>query len=104
MSEAIDDPVAFTKLTDHVLQRIQHSTDPKLKHVDNNILTHKIVCDIVMLSSLQARDILENLERRKLYKLIGQAQVTPVLSKVSLSRYKSSTAIYIVYDLWTVSV
>ena len=33
MSEAIHDPVAFTRLTDQVLQQIQLSADPKLEPV-----------------------------------------------------------------------
>lgn len=33
MSEAIDDPVALTRLTDQVLQQIQISSDPNLQEV-----------------------------------------------------------------------
>ena len=33
MSEAIRDPYAYTKLTDHVVQHILFSTDPNLKQV-----------------------------------------------------------------------
>lgn len=33
MSEAIDDPFAYTRLTDCVLQQIVMSTDPNLREV-----------------------------------------------------------------------
>lgn len=33
MSDAIDDPVAYTRLTDNIVQQILASTDPKLHEV-----------------------------------------------------------------------
>ena len=33
MSEAINDPVAYTRLTDNIIQRVLESTDPKLDEV-----------------------------------------------------------------------
>ncbi|XP_074644284.1 deoxynucleoside triphosphate triphosphohydrolase SAMHD1-like isoform X2 [Tubulanus polymorphus] len=53
MSESIDDMVAYSKLTDYVTHQIKMSTDPNLK---------------------KSRDILEKIEKRKLYKCIGQTQ------------------------------
>ena len=40
MSEAIEDPVAFTRLTDQVLQQIQLSTDPNLQKVLHSTCSH----------------------------------------------------------------
>jgi HD superfamily phosphohydrolase len=68
MSEAIWDPFAFTKLTDQVLQQIQLTPDPNLK---------------------QAKEILERVERRQLYKYIGQTQPaspTTVITKDDIAR------------------
>ncbi|XP_031564005.1 deoxynucleoside triphosphate triphosphohydrolase SAMHD1-like isoform X3 [Actinia tenebrosa] len=50
ISTAIDDMVAYTKLTDHVYYEILYSTKDELK---------------------EAREILQNIEQRKLYKFIG---------------------------------
>ncbi|XP_031550911.1 deoxynucleoside triphosphate triphosphohydrolase SAMHD1-like [Actinia tenebrosa] len=50
MSKAIDDMVAYTKLTDHVFYQILYSTKDELK---------------------EAKEILQNIEQRKLYKFIG---------------------------------
>ena len=52
MSECVDDPVAFEKLTDNVLHRILWSTDPNLA---------------------ESRDILNRVFTRQLYKCVGQA-------------------------------
>ncbi|EDO35455.1 predicted protein [Nematostella vectensis] len=51
MSEAIDDMVAYCKLSDHVFYQILHSTDPQLQ---------------------KAREILQCIEKRDLYKCVGQ--------------------------------
>ncbi|XP_014669969.1 PREDICTED: deoxynucleoside triphosphate triphosphohydrolase SAMHD1-like isoform X2 [Priapulus caudatus] len=56
MSEAIDDMEAFTKLTDHVYQQILYSDEAELR---------------------PARDILERIVRRQLYKCVGQTQPLP---------------------------
>lgn len=57
ISTAIDDMEAFTKLTDNVFLEILHSSDPKLA---------------------AAREILEKIERRNLYKYVGQTRPQPV--------------------------
>ncbi|XP_064399038.1 deoxynucleoside triphosphate triphosphohydrolase SAMHD1-like isoform X2 [Halichondria panicea] len=66
MSEAIHDPVAYTRLTDSVTQRILESTEPALQ---------------------ESRDILAKIERRELYKCVGQ---TAPPSGVYLSKDTSS--------------
>ena len=53
MSEAVDDMVAYTKLTDNVFLEIMHSEDPNLA---------------------ASRQILENIHKRQLYKCVGQTQ------------------------------
>uniref|UniRef100_A0A8C5EN92 SAM domain and HD domain 1 n=1 Tax=Gouania willdenowi TaxID=441366 RepID=A0A8C5EN92_GOUWI len=53
LSTAIDDPEAYTKLTDQVFEQILNSTDPKLE---------------------EARKILRNIIERQLYKCLGQIQ------------------------------
>ncbi|KAJ8016325.1 hypothetical protein DPEC_G00006020 [Dallia pectoralis] len=53
MSEAIDDMEAYTKLTDHVFEQILHSSSPELA---------------------EAREILQNITCRRLYKCLGQTQ------------------------------
>ncbi|XP_075703066.1 deoxynucleoside triphosphate triphosphohydrolase SAMHD1-like [Rhinoderma darwinii] len=53
ISSSVDDMVAYTKLTDHIFQQILYSSDPKLS---------------------KARDILCKVERRELYKYVGQTQ------------------------------
>jgi HD superfamily phosphohydrolase len=68
MSEAIRDPVAFTRLTDQVLQQIQLSANPNL---------------------LKAKEILEKVEKRRLYKHVGQTQAQTVLSKTDAHRIRS---------------
>ncbi|CAI7999436.1 Deoxynucleoside triphosphate triphosphohydrolase SAMHD1 [Geodia barretti] len=65
MSEAIKDPVAFTRLTDQVLQQIQLSDDPNLQ---------------------QAKDILAKVEKRRLYKHVGQTQAQKPLTKADGAR------------------
>ena len=53
MSECIDDMEAYTRLTDNIFHQILYSTEPELQ---------------------EARDILHNIECRKLYKCIGQTR------------------------------
>uniref|UniRef100_A0A3P8ZBV3 HD domain-containing protein n=1 Tax=Esox lucius TaxID=8010 RepID=A0A3P8ZBV3_ESOLU len=53
MSEAIEDMEAYTKLTDHVFEQILHSTSDDLK---------------------DAREILQNITKRRLYKLLEKTQ------------------------------
>ncbi|XP_059905071.1 deoxynucleoside triphosphate triphosphohydrolase SAMHD1 isoform X1 [Gadus macrocephalus] len=53
MSTAIEDMVAYTKLTDHVFERILYSSLPELH---------------------EAREILRNIVCRRLYKCVGQTQ------------------------------
>ena len=53
MSEAIDDMVAYTKLTDDVILQIMRSPDENLK---------------------ESREILERVHERKLYPFIGEYQ------------------------------
>uniref|UniRef100_F7CIF8 Deoxynucleoside triphosphate triphosphohydrolase SAMHD1 n=1 Tax=Monodelphis domestica TaxID=13616 RepID=F7CIF8_MONDO len=55
LSTAIDDMEAYTKLTDNIFLEILHSTDPKLA---------------------EAREILQKVECRKLYKFVGETQPT----------------------------
>ncbi|XP_035238000.1 deoxynucleoside triphosphate triphosphohydrolase SAMHD1 isoform X1 [Anguilla anguilla] len=59
ISTAIDDMEAYTKLTDHIFLQILYSSSPELA---------------------EARAILQNINRRQLYKYVGQTQPkTPVL-------------------------
>ena len=51
LSETIDDMVAYTRVNDSILLNILNSTEPQLD---------------------RARQILENIERRRLYRFIGQ--------------------------------
>uniref|UniRef100_A0A672J591 Deoxynucleoside triphosphate triphosphohydrolase SAMHD1 n=1 Tax=Salarias fasciatus TaxID=181472 RepID=A0A672J591_SALFA len=51
LSEAIDDPEAYTKLTDHLFEQILYSSSPELE---------------------EAREILHNITTRRLYKCLGQ--------------------------------
>ena len=53
MSEAIDDVVAYTKLTDDVILQIMRSPDENLK---------------------ESREILERVQKRELYHFIGEYQ------------------------------
>lgn len=53
MSEAVTDPVAYTKLTDSVLLLIEVSTEPALR---------------------LAQELLSDIRRRRLYKFVGKAQ------------------------------
>ena len=82
MSKAIYDPVAFTRLTDQVLQQIQLSSDPKMKPVLKLYLSCYIVCDPQSVAN-QAKDILKKMERRELYKFVGQTQALTDLTQVS---------------------
>ena len=51
LSETVTDMVAYTKVNDSLFLKILHSTEPELQ---------------------EARKILENVERRRLYRFIGQ--------------------------------
>ena len=55
MADAIHDMVAYTRLTDSVIQLILLSTDPNLK---------------------ESQELLQKIEKRELYKCIGQTQPT----------------------------
>ncbi|XP_034152046.1 deoxynucleoside triphosphate triphosphohydrolase SAMHD1 isoform X2 [Esox lucius] len=57
MSEAIEDMEAYTKLTDHVFEQILHSTSDDLK---------------------DAREILQNITKRRLYKLLETTQAESI--------------------------
>ncbi|XP_068118219.1 deoxynucleoside triphosphate triphosphohydrolase SAMHD1-like [Hyperolius riggenbachi] len=66
MSESVDNMEAYTKLTDNIFHQILYSSGPYLK---------------------EAREILEKVQRRNLYKYIGQIQDT-FDDKVKLERKK----------------
>jgi deoxynucleoside triphosphate triphosphohydrolase SAMHD1 len=53
MSQTIDDMIAYTQLDDNVSLRILHSTEPELQN---------------------AKKILQNVQRRQLYRMIGHAK------------------------------
>jgi len=42
MSEAIEDPVAYTKLTDHIVHRIRDTQDPNLNKVTINFIVNPV--------------------------------------------------------------
>ncbi|XP_061160697.1 deoxynucleoside triphosphate triphosphohydrolase SAMHD1 isoform X2 [Syngnathus typhle] len=71
LSTAIDDMEAYTKLTDSVFEQILHSSNPKLA---------------------EARQILQNILQRRLYKYLGQTQAKKPLKVtqvfVSLQHFK----------------
>ncbi|XP_033626546.1 deoxynucleoside triphosphate triphosphohydrolase SAMHD1-like [Asterias rubens] len=69
MSEAIDDMVAYTKLTDDITLQIMRSDDPNLE---------------------ESRRILELVQKRQLYKCIGQTQPPDgtVLDRASIPKMK----------------
>jgi len=56
LSDTINDMVAYTKVTDSLILRIVHSTEPELEG---------------------ARRILENVQCRRLYRFIGQTNPKP---------------------------
>jgi len=75
LSETIKDMVAYTKVTDSLYLRVLHSTEPELE---------------------KARQILESVECRRLYRFIGQTNpkpgredvtVTDVLFRVSIVNF-----------------
>ncbi len=53
MSEAIHDPVAYTRLTDSVTQRILESTDPALQEVCGRVVCvvwcGRVWCSLVLI-------------------------------------------------------
>lgn len=65
MSEAVNDMVAFSKMTDSVLEQIRISEDPKLK---------------------KAQEILRRIQTRQLYTCVGQSypESTRQVKRVSL--------------------
>ncbi|KAI4883970.1 hypothetical protein NFI96_027537 [Prochilodus magdalenae] len=73
MSEAIDDMEAYTKLTDHIFEQILYSTKPELS---------------------KAKDILQNIICRRLYKCLGQTTPkTPIeASQKELMKYSEEVA------------
>ncbi|XP_068120968.1 deoxynucleoside triphosphate triphosphohydrolase SAMHD1-like, partial [Hyperolius riggenbachi] len=86
MSESVDDMEAYTKLTDNIFHQILYSSDPNLK---------------------EAREILEKVERRDLYRYIGQTpakfddeekekQIRKKLAKTASSNSKLSKDDFIV--------
>ncbi|XP_043843201.1 deoxynucleoside triphosphate triphosphohydrolase SAMHD1 isoform X2 [Dromiciops gliroides] len=64
LSTAIDDMEAYAKLTDHVFQEILYSSDPRLA---------------------EAREILQKVECRKLYKFVGETQ--PKGKEIKMEEY-----------------
>ena len=56
LSETVNDMVAYTKVNDSLFLRIVHSTEPELE---------------------EARRILEKVERRRVYRFIGQTNPKP---------------------------
>lgn len=66
MSEAIDDMKAYCQMTDYVFFQILHSTQPELA---------------------DAREILNNILKRNLYKCAGQTQLkhNHVVTKVTVN-------------------
>ncbi|XP_045688699.1 deoxynucleoside triphosphate triphosphohydrolase SAMHD1 isoform X2 [Phyllostomus hastatus] len=68
ISTAIDDMEAFTKLTDNIFLEILHSTDPQLN---------------------AAREILKKIERRHLYKYVGQVLLSDKNKRLERKDYKN---------------
>lgn len=68
LSEAIDDPEAYTKLTDNVFQQILYSSSPELN---------------------EAREILNNIITRRLYKCLGQTTPSGMLTSINQDTIKS---------------
>ncbi|XP_036447116.1 deoxynucleoside triphosphate triphosphohydrolase SAMHD1, partial [Colossoma macropomum] len=73
MSEAIEDMEAYTKLTDHIFEQILYSSNPKLS---------------------EAKNILQKIISRQLYKCVGQITPETVLeaSQEKLKEYSSEVA------------
>ena len=74
LSETINDMVAYTKVTDHVLLKILHSTEPELQ---------------------EARNILENVECRRLYRFVGQTNPKLGREDVTVSAVYTNVVIFI---------
>lgn len=81
MSDAIRDPYAYTRLTDCVLQQIIMSQNPDLKEVGSILL---IGFHFVLLLA-QSKELLLKVEKRQLYKFIGQTQSNSQSTEVSQS-------------------
>ena len=69
MSEAIYDMTAYSRLTDGVLHQIMLSSNPELEKVLN--LTSR--CNSSTLF-LQSKQLILQIEKRRLYKCVGQTQ------------------------------
>ena len=89
MSEAIYDMHAYTRLTDHVIQQILLSTEQELEEVSrmpfySGHSSLPLFLDIIYrLLFYQSRKLLQKVERRELYKCIGQTQPANTASKIS---------------------
>ena len=68
LSDTISDMVAYTKVNDSLLLSILHSAQPELE---------------------PARKILEKVERRRLYRFIGQTNPKPGREDVAVSHFNS---------------
>ena len=94
MSEAIYDMHAYTRLTDCVLHQILLSTEPELEEVSQILrVLIDINCGFILFHCfcfLQSRKLLQQVERRELYKYIGQTQPSSQFySKVSVCTHVS---------------
>ena len=102
MSEAINDPCAFTRLTDGVFQDIKSSASPKLQKVWQTcgLVDIKTVClfdDNLLV--WQAREILQQVDQRKLYRFICRTlpnrkkPTVPVVCYNHVEQYCCGTAV-----------
>ena len=73
MSDAKNDMVVYTQLNDTVLQQIMMSKNEELTRVANYFPKQHIMYRLVL---QQAKDLFRKVEQRKLYKLIGQTQLS----------------------------
>ncbi len=67
MSECTEDIKYYMSLTDDVIQRILESPDPRLEEV-HAVVYHQLM----LICSLQSKKLLVRIQKRDLYKLIGQ--------------------------------
>ena len=90
MSEAIYDMHAYTKLTDHVMHQILMSSAPELEEVSSVCMVHECNMYMTYITQFsQSRELLQKVEKRELYKCIGQTQPSPSsrITKVRLYMY-----------------
>jgi 5-bromo-4-chloroindolyl phosphate hydrolysis protein len=88
MSECIDDMEAYTKLHDGIYHQILYSTDANLADAnlaDANLADDELEATRAKLKEAranlkEARAILEKIERRDIYKCIGQTQPIEIVS------------------------